>query len=110
MHVQQVRNTRLYICFILVVQPNPLERGSVMLSDQASDVDIKLMAKVLQEAHTDLANGGAGVAAMIASPDQIIAVAHNSIPETGDFNQPCGNGLAPSSRAAAARNVRAGPS
>ena len=28
-----------------------------MLSDQASDVDIKLMDKVLQEAHTDLANG-----------------------------------------------------
>jgi hypothetical protein len=64
---------------------------------------------VLQEAHTELANGGPGVAAMIASPDQIIAVAHNSIPETGDFNQPCGNGLVPSSRAAAARNVRAGP-
>ena len=42
-----------------------------MLSDQASDVDLKLMDKVLQEAHTDLANGGAGVAAMIASPDQI---------------------------------------
>jgi tRNA(Arg) A34 adenosine deaminase TadA len=40
---------------------------------------------VLQEAHTELANGGPGVAAMIASPDQIIAVAHNSIPETGDL-------------------------
>lgn len=56
-----------------------------MLSEQASDVDIELMDKVLQEAHTDLANGGAGVAALIASPDQIIAVAHNSIPETGDL-------------------------
>lgn len=30
-----------------------------MLRDQPSDVDIKLMDKVLQEVHTDLANGGA---------------------------------------------------
>jgi hypothetical protein len=48
-----------------------------MLSDQASEV---VMDKVLQEAHTDLAN-----AALIVSPHQIIAVAHNSIRETGDL-------------------------
>jgi len=40
---------------------------------------------VLQEARTNLATGGAGVAALLASPDEIIAVAYNTILETGDL-------------------------
>jgi tRNA(adenine34) deaminase len=56
-----------------------------MHNDQASDIDMKLMDKVLEEAHTELATGGAGVAALLASPDEIIAVAHNTILETGDL-------------------------
>jgi tRNA(Arg) A34 adenosine deaminase TadA len=43
------------------------------------------MDRALREARTALAYGGAGVAALLASPDQIIAVAHNTIQETGDL-------------------------
>lgn len=56
-----------------------------MLKEQASERDFMLMDEVLQEARTDLANGGAGVAALLVSPDQIIAIAHNTIQETGDL-------------------------
>jgi tRNA(adenine34) deaminase len=56
-----------------------------MLEEQASERDFMLMDEVLREARTDLAHGGAGVAALLASPDQIIAVAHNTIKETGDL-------------------------
>lgn len=56
-----------------------------MPKEQPSEVDMKLMEGALQEAHNNLANGGAGVAALLASPDQIIAVAHNTIQETGDL-------------------------
>ena len=56
-----------------------------MPEEQASERDIKMMDRVLREAHTALAYGEAGVAALLASPDQIIAVAHNTIQETGDL-------------------------
>ena len=56
-----------------------------MLEEQASERDFMLMDEVLREARADLAVGGAGVAALLASPDQIIAVAHNTIQETGDL-------------------------
>jgi tRNA(adenine34) deaminase len=56
-----------------------------MLQEQASERDLMLMDEVLREARTDLGHGGAGVAALLASPDQIIAVAHNTIQETGDL-------------------------
>jgi hypothetical protein len=56
-----------------------------MLEEQASERDLRLMDEVLREARTDLAHGGARVAALLASPDQIIAVAHNTIQETGDL-------------------------
>ena len=56
-----------------------------MLEEQASERDLRLMDEVLRAARTDLAHGGAGVAALLASPDQIIAGAHNTIQETGDL-------------------------
>jgi tRNA(adenine34) deaminase len=56
-----------------------------MLEEQASERDIKLMNRVLREARTDLEIGGAGVAALLASPDEIMAVAYNTIRETGDL-------------------------
>ena len=43
------------------------------------------MDRVLQEAHDALVQGGAGVAALLASPDRIIAVARNTIQTTGDM-------------------------
>ena len=56
-----------------------------MQTEKASERDINLMDRALLEARTDLAYGGAGVAALLASPDQIIAVAFNTIHETGDL-------------------------
>jgi len=56
-----------------------------MQTEKASERDIKLMDRVLREARNAFAYGGAGVAALLASPDQIIAVAHNTIQETGDL-------------------------
>jgi tRNA(adenine34) deaminase len=56
-----------------------------MLSVQSSERDNRLMEGLLREAHLDLANGGSGVGALLASPDQIMAVAHNTIEETGDL-------------------------
>jgi tRNA(adenine34) deaminase len=56
-----------------------------MLTEKPSKRDIELMERVLREARTDLAYGGAGVAALLASPEQIIAVAYNTIQETGDL-------------------------
>jgi len=43
------------------------------------------MDRVLQEAHDALVHGGAGVAALLAYPDKIIAVARNTIQATGDM-------------------------
>jgi tRNA(adenine34) deaminase len=51
----------------------------------AKERDIILIDRVLQEARTDLANAGAGVAALLASPDHIMAVAYNTVRETGDL-------------------------
>jgi tRNA(adenine34) deaminase len=56
-----------------------------MQTEKASEWDIQLMDRALREARTELAYGGAGVAALLASPDQIIAIAHNTIKETGDL-------------------------
>jgi tRNA(adenine34) deaminase len=56
-----------------------------MQTEKASERDIKLMDRVMREARSALAYGGAGVAALLASPDQIIGVAHNTIQETGDL-------------------------
>lgn len=56
-----------------------------MQTEKASERDIKLMDRVMGEARSALAYGGAGVAALLASPDQIIGVAHNTIQETGDL-------------------------
>jgi hypothetical protein len=46
-----------------------------MQNDQASDVDVRSMDRVLLEARDNLSTGGKGVAALLASPDEIIAVA-----------------------------------
>jgi tRNA(adenine34) deaminase len=43
------------------------------------------MDRVLQEARATLAAGGAGVAALLASPNKIIAVGLNTIQDTGDM-------------------------
>lgn len=56
-----------------------------MQTEKASERDITLMDRVMREARLALAYGGAGVAALLASPDQIIGVAHNTIQETGDL-------------------------
>jgi tRNA(adenine34) deaminase len=69
------------ICFIVGNQ----RAASRMQTEKASERDIELMDQVLREARRALAYGGAGVAAMLASPDQIIAIAHNTIQETGDL-------------------------
>lgn len=55
------------------------------MQKEPSERDNQLMDRGLREARIDLAYGGAGVAALLASPDQVIAVAHNTIPETGDL-------------------------
>ena len=47
--------------------------------------DYALMEGVLQEAQAALTAGGAGVAALLASPNKIIAVALNTIQDTGDM-------------------------
>jgi tRNA(adenine34) deaminase len=56
-----------------------------MVDEQASERDIKLMNEALKEARTALAQGGAGVAALLASPDEIIARGRNTSQETGDL-------------------------
>jgi len=56
-----------------------------MPTEKASERDITLMDRVMREARSALAYGGVGVAALLASPDQIIGVAHNTIQETGDL-------------------------
>jgi len=47
--------------------------------------DYALMERVLQEARAALAAGGAGVAALLASANKIIAVGLNTIRGTGDM-------------------------
>ena len=56
-----------------------------MQTEKPSERDIKLMDRALREARTSLDYGGAGMAALLASPDQIIGVARNTIEETGDL-------------------------
>src|SRR5215510_14730833 len=56
-----------------------------MQTEKPSERDIGLMDRALREARTSLAYGGAGVAALLASLDRIIGVAHNTIEETGDL-------------------------
>src|SRR5262245_66336337 len=56
-----------------------------MQTEKPSERDIRLMDQALREARTTLAYGGAGVAALLASPDRIIGVARNTIEETGDL-------------------------
>jgi tRNA(Arg) A34 adenosine deaminase TadA len=56
-----------------------------MSEERPSEVDMKLMEEALREAQSNLASGGAGVVALLASVDQTIAVAHNTIQETGDL-------------------------
>jgi tRNA(adenine34) deaminase len=56
-----------------------------MLVEQASERDMILMDQVLHAARTTLAQGGAGVAALLALPDRVIARARNTIQETGDL-------------------------
>ena len=50
-----------------------------MQTEKPSERDIKLMDRALREARTSLDYGGAGVAALLASPDQIIGVARNTL-------------------------------
>jgi tRNA(Arg) A34 adenosine deaminase TadA len=59
--------------------------SAATLSEAASKRDIALMDRVLLEAQTALNEGGAGVGALLASPNEIIMVARNRIQETGDL-------------------------
>jgi tRNA(adenine34) deaminase len=52
---------------------------------EPTERDYALMDRVLQEARAALAAGGAGVAALLASPNKIIAVGLNTIRDTGDM-------------------------
>jgi tRNA(Arg) A34 adenosine deaminase TadA len=56
-----------------------------MAEEHASQRDITLMDETLGEARAALAQGGAGVAALLASPDEIIARGVNTSQETGDL-------------------------
>ncbi|MGH7929048.1 MAG: nucleoside deaminase [Candidatus Binatia bacterium] len=56
-----------------------------MADEHASERDITLMDETLEEARAALAQGGAGVAALLASPDEIIARGRNTSQETGDL-------------------------
>src|SRR5688572_5653399 len=53
--------------------------------EEPTERDWVLMDRVLQEARDALAEGGAGVAALLASPDKVIAVGRNTIQATGDL-------------------------
>jgi len=53
--------------------------------EEPTERDYALMDRVLQEARAALAAGGAGVAALLASPNKIIAVRLNTIQDTGDM-------------------------
>jgi tRNA(adenine34) deaminase len=53
--------------------------------EEPTERDYALMDRVLQEARAALAAGGAGVAALLASPNKIIAVGLNTIQDTGDM-------------------------
>ena len=53
--------------------------------EEPTERDYALMDRVLQEARATLAAGGAGVAALLASPNKIIAVGLNTIQDTGDM-------------------------
>ena len=53
--------------------------------EEPTERDYALMDRVLQEARAALAAGGAGVAALLASPNKIIAVELNTIQDTGDM-------------------------
>jgi tRNA(adenine34) deaminase len=56
-----------------------------LLVEQASERDMILMDQVLHAARIALAQGGAGVAALLALPDRVIARARNTIQDTGDL-------------------------
>ncbi len=53
--------------------------------EEPTERDYALMDRVLQEARAALAAAGAGVAALLASPNKIIAVGLNTIQDTGDM-------------------------
>jgi tRNA(Arg) A34 adenosine deaminase TadA len=52
---------------------------------QASERDIAMMDKTVAQARQALAQGWAGVAALLASPSEIIATGRNMSAETGDL-------------------------
>lgn len=58
-----------------------------MPMEQPQERDFVMMDEVLREARNSLAEGSAGVAALLSSPDEIIALARNTIQETGDLTQ-----------------------
>jgi tRNA(adenine34) deaminase len=56
-----------------------------MPTEEATERDYILMDRVLQEARDAFARDGAGVAALLAAPDKIIAIGRNTIQATGDM-------------------------
>jgi tRNA(adenine34) deaminase len=56
-----------------------------MVDEHPSERDFTLMGEALEEARIALAQGGAGVAALLASPEGIIARGRNTSQETGDL-------------------------
>ena len=55
--------------------------------EQPTQRDVTLMDRTLQEAGKALSEGGAGVAALLASQDEVVAIGRNAIRETGDLTQ-----------------------
>jgi tRNA(adenine34) deaminase len=53
--------------------------------EQPTERDFAMMDAVLKEARNALAEGSAGVAALLSSHDEIIAVTRNAIEESGDL-------------------------
>jgi tRNA(Arg) A34 adenosine deaminase TadA len=56
-----------------------------MAEERASERDIALMDETSADAYKALARSGAAVAALLASPEAIIARACNASEETGDL-------------------------
>jgi tRNA(Arg) A34 adenosine deaminase TadA len=59
--------------------------ANLMSELQITERDIILIGKVINDAHEALAQGQAGVAALLATPHEVIARGRNTSQETGDL-------------------------
>ena len=59
--------------------------ANLMSELQITERDIILIGEVINDAHEALAQGQAGVAALLATPHEVIARGRNTSQETGDL-------------------------